>query len=251
MRENMRTKILGCPIDKITMEQAVQKVTSYINEKNIQKYRHIITLNAEILYKALSDQKLKAVINQADLVTPDGSGIVWASKELGDSVPERVTGIDLMEALVQQANLQGWKLYFYGAAPGIAQLAAKNLQNKYKNLNIVGTKDGFISSDLMPELLADIKSKKPDILFVALGAPKQEFWINMYKDIIQVPVSIGVGGSFDVLAGKVKRAPKLFQKLHAEWLYRLIKEPWRYKRMMALPKFILKIMQEKRNKRSS
>jgi len=243
----MKANILGCQVDKITMDEAVKKVASYIKNK---ENRHIITLNAEILYRALSDEKLKTVINQADLVTPDGAGIVWASRKLGDPVPERVTGIDLMEALVKEASQQGWKLYLYGAAPGVAELAAANLQKKYKNLNIVGTKDGYISSDLMPDLVADIQAKKPDILFVALGAPKQEFWINMYKDIIRVPVSIGVGGSFDVLAGQVKRAPKLFQDLHAEWLYRLIKEPRRYKRMMALPKFVLKIMQEKRKKRS-
>ena len=243
----MKANILGCQVDKITMDEAVKKVASYIKNK---ENRHIITLNAEILYRALSDEKLKTVINQADLVTPDGAAIVWASRKLGDPVPERVTGIDLMEALVKEASQQGWKLYLYGAAPGVAELAAANLQKKYKNLNIVGTKDGYISSDLMPDLVADIQAKKPDILFVALGAPKQEFWINMYKDIIRVPVSIGVGGSFDVLAGQVKRAPKLFQDLHAEWLYRLIKEPRRYKRMMALPKFVLKIMQEKRKKRS-
>jgi len=244
----MKTNILGCQVDKLTMDEAVKKVESYIKNK---ENRHIITLNAEILYRALSDEKLKTVINQADLVTPDGAGIVWASRKLGDPVPERVTGIDLMEALVKEASHKGWKLYLYGAAPGVAELAAANLQKKYKNLNIVGTKDGYISSDLMPDLVADIQAKKPDILFVALGAPKQEFWINMYKEIIHVPVSIGVGGSFDVLAGQVKRAPKLFQDLHAEWLYRLIKEPWRYKRMMALPKFVLKILQEKRKKRSS
>ena len=240
----MKTNILGCSIDKVTMDQAIEIVESYINTG---KHHHIITLNAEILYNAQSDEKLKAIIQQADLVTADGAGIVWASNHLGDPVPQRVTGIDLMEALVKVAAEKGWKLYFFGAAPGVAELAAENLQKKHKNLKIVGTKDGYRSSKQMPELLADIKEKKPDILFVALGAPRQEFWIKEHKELLQVPVAIGVGGSFDVLAGKVKRAPKIFQQLHAEWLYRLLKEPWRYKRMMALPKFILKIMQEKRN----
>lgn len=244
----MRVDILGTKVDKVTMQQALEKVEEYIKNR---EHRHIITLNAEIIYRAQHEPKLKEVINAADLVTPDGAGVVWASKKLGSPLPERVTGIDLMLEIVKEAAVKGWKIYLYGAAPGVAELAAENLKQKYKNLKIVGTQNGFISSDKMPALLADIKAKNPDVLFVALGAPRQEYWIREHLEELNVPVSIGVGGSFDVIAGKVKRAPKIFQNLKLEWLYRLIKEPRRFGRMLALPKFALKIMQETRKKQRS
>lgn len=237
----MRVNILGTYVDNVTMQEALEKVEKYILER---KNRHIITLNAEIIYRAQHEAKLKELINRADLVTPDGAGVVWASRKLGTPLAERVTGIDLMQELVKKAAGKGWEIYLYGAAPGTAELAAANLKKKYEHLKIVGTKHGYLSSDEMPELLADIKARRPDIIFVALGAPRQEYWIAAHLDEINVPVAIGVGGSFDVLAGKVKRAPEIFRKMKLEWLYRLLKEPSRLGRMTALPKFIYKIMQE-------
>ncbi|MDS1029693.1 WecB/TagA/CpsF family glycosyltransferase [Bacillota bacterium LX-D] len=245
----MRVEILGTKIDKVTMDEALEKISSFIAEGTP---RQVVTLNAEIIYRAQSEEKLKFLINNADLVTPDGAGVVWAARKLGTPLPERVTGIDLLQEIVEKASIYNWKLYFFGAAPTVAETAAKKLQQKYQNLNknlkIVGTSHGFISSNEMPALLAEINEVKPDVLFVALGAPRQEYWIQKYMAQLKVPVCIGVGGSLDVIAGKVKRAPKIFQKLKLEWLYRLIKEPWRYKRMLALPKFMLKILQETKRK---
>lgn len=232
----MKVDILGCNVDRLGMDETLQKIEGFVQSG---KPNHIITLNAEIIYKAQSDPRLKEIINEADLVTPDGSGVVWASKYLNAPVPERVTGIDLTLKLMELASKKGWTFYFYGGAPSVAETAAQNLQKKHKGLKIVGISHGYISETEKQNLLEDIKEKKPDILLVALGAPGQEFWIKDHQKAIQVPVCIGVGGSFDVIAGKFKRAPEYLQKAGLEWLYRLIKEPHRIGRMAALPKFTL------------
>jgi len=232
----VKVDILGCNVDRLDMDETLQKIEGFIQSG---KSNHIITLNAEIIYKAQSDPKLKEIINEADLVTPDGSGVVWASKYLNAPVPERVTGIDLTLKLVELASKKDWTFYFYGGAPSVAEAAAQSLQEKHKGLKIAGTCHGYINEAEKQNLLEDIREKKPDILLVALGAPGQEFWIKDHQEMIQVPVCIGVGGSFDVIAGRVQRAPEYLQKVGMEWFYRLIKEPHRIGRMMALPKFTM------------
>ena len=231
-----KVEILGCNVDKIDMDETLQKIGDFIQSGNPH---HIITLNAEIIYKAQSDPKLKTIINEADLVTPDGSGVVWASKYLNSPMPERVTGIDLTQNLAELASKKGWTLYLYGGAPSVAEVAAQNLQIKHPELKIAGTCHGYITEAEEQNLLKDITEKRPDILLVALGAPKQEFWIKKHQKTLQTSVCIGVGGSLDVIAGRVKRAPVFFQRAGLEWLYRLIKEPHRIGRMMALPKFAI------------
>ena len=232
----MKVDILGCNVDRIGMDETLEKIEGFIQSG---KPNHIITLNAEIIYKAQSDPKLREIINNADLVTPDGSGVVWASRHLNAPVPERVTGIDLTLKLAELASKKGWTFYFYGGAPSVAENAAKSLQKKHKGLKMVGTSHGYITEIEKQNLLEDIKKKQPDILLVALGAPGQEFWIKDHQKYIKVPVCIGVGGSLDVIAGKAKRAPMYLQKAGLEWLYRLIKEPHRIGRMTALPKFTM------------
>ena len=232
----MKVDILGCNVDRIDMDETLQKIEEFIQSG---KPHHIITLNAEIICKAQSDPRLKEIINEADLVTPDGSGVVWASRYLNAPVPERVTGIDLTLRLAELAPKKGWTFYFYGGAPAVAEAAAENLQKKHKGLQVVGTCHGYISETEKQNLLADIKKKKPDILLAALGAPRQEFWIRDHQKTLQVPVCIGVGGSLDVISGRAKRAPMFFQKAGLEWLYRLMKEPHRIGRMMALPRFAI------------
>jgi N-acetylglucosaminyldiphosphoundecaprenol N-acetyl-beta-D-mannosaminyltransferase len=244
--------ILGAQVDGVNMQGAMNFVTKTIDEARntggqAAQPKHIITLNAEIIYRAQSEPELLEIINQADLVTPDGAGVVWAAQYLGTPVPGRVTGIDLLQEIVKEADEKGWRLFFFGGAPGIANQAGENLQKKYKNLQIAGTKHGYISSTAEEEALLDrIKQAAPDLLVVALGAPRQEYWIKKHKDNLQVPVWIGVGGSLDVLAGKATRAPVWMQQAKLEWLYRLAKEPARYKRMLALPKFMLKVVQAKK-----
>lgn len=235
-------KILGVRVDRVDMMAALCSVDSFIQGDG---FHHIITLNAEIIYQAQFNQPLKELINSADLVTPDGAGIVWAADYLGEPVPERVTGIDLMMELCKQAHHNGWKIFLLGGAPGVADEASDNLRTQYPNLNIVGTHHGYFKETEESAIFEQVKRAEPDLIFVALGAPRQEFWIREHKDKLPVKIAVGVGGSFDVVSGRVKRAPVWMQKLRLEWLARLIKEPWRFMRMLSLPKFVLMVMRSK------
>lgn len=235
--------ILGAEVDIVNAEQALQRIKQLIQQG---QSAHVITLNAEIVYQAQRDQGLLNLINGADLVTPDGIGIVWGGKKLGYPLSERVTGIDLLYLLCKEAIKEDWRIYLLGAAPGIAEEAAKQLGLSYPGLKICGVHDGYFGEQDMDGLIAEIKAVQPDILFVALGAPKQEFWIKQYKNELGVPVSIGVGGSFDVVAGMKERAPAWMIKANLEWLYRLLKEPSRWRRQLALPKFVGLIMKQRR-----
>ena len=239
--------VLGVRVDRGDMMGALCQIDSFVKKEGLH---HVITLNAEIIYRAQSDEKLKELINSADLVTPDGSGVVWAAGILGEPLTERVTGIDLMEEICRQAHHNGWKIYLLGGAPGIADEAAEKLRTRFPNINIVGTQHGYFPENEEDEVLARIKAKEPDIIFVALGAPRQEFWIRKNKSRLLAKVAVGVGGSFDVISGRIKRAPVWMQKLKLEWLARLIKEPWRAKRMMALPKFMISVLKSKSQKSS-
>lgn len=243
MSKNHQANILGCQVDLVSLSQALEKIKTLLANKKFPA--QIITINAEILYEAARDSKLKAVINDAEMVTPDGIGVVWAARKLGFKPQGRVTGIELLEAVCQEGAKQGWKLFFFGAAPGVAQQAAMNLGKKYSGLKIVGTINGYFTPEDTANIITSIKESAPDLLLVGLGAPRQEFWIKDHKERLQVPVSIGIGGSFDVIAGLKKRAPAFMIKLNLEWLYRLISEPSRIKRQLALPKFVLLILKEK------
>ncbi len=231
--------VLGARVDDVDMRQALQKVMDYINayQKNKQKFQ-IITLNAEMIYLAQNDEEWMKIINDADLLTPDGAGVLWAAQRLGQPLKERVTGIDLMQAICDLASDGRIGIYLFGAAPGVAGLAADKLKLRYPDIRICGVKNGYFNDAETPQIVAEINEKKPDVLFVALGAPKQEKWIKANLAQIDCGVFIGVGGSFDVIAGNVKRAPVLFQKLRLEWFWRLLTNPSRIGRMMVLPKFM-------------
>jgi len=237
MRE--RVYILGSLVDKTTMEQTLETIKNFINDG---KYHHIITANAEIIYRGVHEKKLSRTLNKADLVTADGSGVVWAARYLGNPVPEKVSGIDLLQEICKRAGKNGWKLYFLGAAPGVAEKAVLRILEEYPDCHIVGYEHGYFTQEEEPQIIENIKKVKPDILFVALGAPKQEYWIREHLKDLEVPVCIGVGGSFDVLAGNVERAPEWMQKRGLEWLFRLYKEPKRWRRMLALPRFVLAVI---------
>lgn len=237
-----RIDILGCRVDKVNMDEALNFIAERIKNNDPA---HIITLNAEIVYRACGDAQLREVINRADLNTPDGIGIVWAARQLGFPLEERVTGIDLLEKLCSLAGKEAWKLFFLGAAPGVAEQAADKLSARYPGLTVVGTGDGFFREEEEEAIAAKVKALSPQILFVGLGAPKQEYFIQRYAEYLAVPICIGVGGSFDVVAGLKKRAPKLFIKLNMEWLYRLLAEPSRLKRQLALPGFARLVLKQK------
>lgn len=235
--------ILGCKVHLVNMAEAMQIVEQMIEDD--QNANQVVTLNAEIIYQTKKEIKLQNIINQANLVTADGIGTVWAAQTLGYPQKERVSGIDLIHELCIMGATRGWKIYLLGAAPGVAEEAGQKLERSYPGLKVCGSWHGYFSLQDENEIIADINSKSPDILFVALGAPKQEYWINQKRDTLKVPVCMGVGGSFDVIAGIKKRAPKVFIALNLEWLYRLLTEPSRWKRQLALPAFVLAVLKQK------
>lgn len=231
----MKINLLGARVDGLNMTGVVEKIAGFINDK---KPHRVITLNPEILFYAQQKPTLMEIINQAHLVTADGVGILWAAKMAGTPLPARVTGIDLIWCLSQKAASVGWRIFFLGASPGVAEEAANQLQKHYPSLKIAGTAHGYFQALEEPKIVAKIRQAQPDILFVALGAPKQEIFIARYLQALNVPVCIGVGGSFDVIAGRVKRMPVWVQKIHLEWLGRLIQAPKRWRRALVLPRFI-------------
>jgi len=239
---NDRVKILGVGVDSVTMQEALDRVDTFFEER---KPVIIATANAEMLMRATHDEELKNILNAAELVVPDGAGTVWAAHHLGYEMPERVAGYDLAQELMKRAPSKNRKIYFFGSAPGVAEKAKLKAEELYPNIQIVGTRNGFFTENDEPQIIADIKSAQPDLLLAALGVPKQEKWLAKYKDELNVPVSIGVGGTFDVMAGVMKRAPKWMQKAKLEWLFRAMLQPKRAGRLIALPKFVLKVHSSK------
>ena len=237
----MRVKLLGADIDALNMEETVERVAGFIRSGRPHR---IITLNPEFLYRAQFENQLMELAKRADLVTPDGVGIVWACRMAGRPVPERVTGIDLMLRLVKRAATEGWRVYLLGAAPGVAEEAAERLGLKHPGLQVVGVHHGYFQGNEENEVAAEIKKAKPDLLFVALGAPKQERWIDRHLEETGAAAALGVGGSFDVVAGRAKRAPQWIRSLHLEWLSRLLKEPSRWRRQLVLPLFAWMIIKK-------
>jgi N-acetylglucosaminyldiphosphoundecaprenol N-acetyl-beta-D-mannosaminyltransferase len=229
---------MNVPIDVVTMDEAVSKLMSFLKTEQCHA---VFTPNPEIIMEAQDNKELMKALNNASLVVPDGIGVVLASRILkGPSLPERVAGYDLVQNLFKSAAKTDYTFYFLGGEVGIADKAAKKMEEKYKGLKIVGRQHGYFKDE--KEIIKKIQAVKPDVLLVGLGAPKQEILIDKYKDILPAKLCIGVGGSFDVMAGKVKRAPVIFQKLALEWFYRLISQPTRIKRMIRLPIFLWNIL---------
>lgn len=238
-----KVEILGVNVDSLTMDEAVQCACNFVKDG---KPKMIATANAEMIMNATHDEELFKILNAADLVVPDGAGTVWAANYLGCEMKERVAGYDLAQNLMALSPKLGLKLYFFGSAPTVAEKAKLKAEELYSGINVVGVHDGFFNAEEEKNIISDIKEKKPDILLVALGVPKQEKWIFNHKEELGVPLSIGVGGTFDVMAGVMKRAPLWMQKAKLEWLFRGLMQPTRIMRLMALPKFVLKVMESKK-----
>lgn len=245
MKENIR--IFGVKIDKLTLKETVKQVKKYLEE---DLTRTIYTPNTEIVMEARKDEELKSILNQGDIVIPDGIGLVYASRIKKKPLPERVTGFDLSLELINLSDKFGYSLFFLGGEEGIANEAKIKVEENYPNVKIVGTNNGYFKGahigysghEEEKEVIRKINDANTDILFVGFGAPKQEKWIQQNKDKLNCKIIIGNGGTVDVLAGKVKRAPEIYQKLGLEWLYRLIKDPKRIKRQISLPLFILAVL---------
>ncbi|NLY70265.1 MAG: WecB/TagA/CpsF family glycosyltransferase [Clostridiales bacterium] len=245
MIERKQIEILGVPVDLVNMQQARQSFEELMSKEGCSL---IVTPNSEIIYNANKDIELKSILRSADLVIPDGIGLIYASKILGHPLQERVTGIDFLNNTLDWLNENKGSVFLLGGKPGIASLAAEKIKQAFPNLIVVGTHHGYFSSEDEKEIVEMINSSNADFLCVAMGAPKQEKFIARHKQNLKVKAAIGVGGSLDVWAGAVKRAPEFYQKHGLEWLYRLIKQPSRYKRMIALPLFVIKVLKSKYTK---
>ena len=239
--------ILGVKVDALTMQQAVEQVEQYIEKREPVL---VATANAEMIMRATHDRELMRILNEAVLVVPDGAGTVWAARHLGYEMPERVAGYDLAQQLMKLAPEKNQRVYFFGSAPGVAEKAKKKAEELYPGIQVVGVRNGFFTQKDEPQIIQDIKEAKPDILLVALGVPKQEKWLAAHMEELQVPVSIGVGGTLDVMAGVMKRAPKWMQEAKLEWLFRGMLQPKRAGRLAVLPRFVWKVMRKSRQERS-
>ena len=236
--ERRRLDILGVQVDRISMLEALEKLEDFIRER---RPRFIATANAEMVMLAWKDAAFCRILNSADLVLPDGAGVVWAARRLGGGMPERVAGYDLTQQLLQRAAVDGYRVYWLGSSPGVAEEAVAKATIKWPGIVTVGIRNGYFATD-DETVKTEIRQAKPDILLCALGVPKQEKWLADNLADLQVPVAIGVGGTFDVMAGKVRRAPVWMQQSSLEWLYRLIHQPSRFIRMLALPHFVLRVL---------
>jgi N-acetylglucosaminyldiphosphoundecaprenol N-acetyl-beta-D-mannosaminyltransferase len=240
MQNNPKTTILNMNFDAVTLDQLMSQILLYTDK---QEKCFIVTANPEIVVHAIENSCYKHSIHKANYVVADGIGIVMASKLLNDPLPERVAGFDTMMKLLCVANENKQSVYFYGAKPDVMEKFKNTIQVEYPNISIVGYSHGYMKDT--STIVEEIKNAQPDYVFVALGMPKQEEWIANNIDNFNKGVFIGVGGSFDVLAGEVKRAPDIWIKYHLEWLYRVIQEPIRFKRLFKLVKFSFLVCKEK------
>jgi N-acetylglucosaminyldiphosphoundecaprenol N-acetyl-beta-D-mannosaminyltransferase len=235
-------KILEVNIDRLDMQGAVERVKNLLSEDGPSL---IVTPNSEILAAAAEDAELARILNSADLALPDGAGVILASKIMGQKLPERVAGFDLITELFAQLENKDCSFYFLGSKPGIVDKAAAELKKRYPNLNIAGYHHGYLDKELQQNVTAEINEKGIDLLLVGMGVPLQERFLDKNLDGLNVKAAVTVGGSFDVIAGEVKRAPLWMQKAGLEWFYRLVQEPSRFGRMLLLPKFIYLVIRSK------
>ena len=227
--------LLGIPVHAVTMDATLALVDGYMIEPRLHQ---IATVNPEFVMAAQTDADFRRVLAEADLCLPDGVGLLYAARRYGRRLPERVPGSELVYRLAERAAARGWSLFLLGAAPGVAEEAATILGDQYPGLHVVGTYAGSPDPAENEAIVRRVNDSRAALLFVAYGAPKQDKWIARNRDALTtVQVAIGIGGSLDFISGRAVRAPRWLQRLGLEWLHRLIREPWRWRRMMALPRF--------------
>ena len=240
-------EILGTRVDDVDMEESLAKVASFVASGR-ERMDQVVTINPEGLWQAYQDKAFAAIINQASLVTPDGTGVLWGARKMGRLMKGRVTGIDLLHQICRRAAKCGWRIYLLGAKPGVAKQAGKKLQERYPGLILAGCDNGYFR-DREESVLAAIRDAQADVLFAALGMPYQEKWLYAHGKTLGCAVGMGVGGSFDVIAGLVKRAPKIFRNLRLEWLWRLLSDPKRWRRYLVIPKYMRAVSLDARIKK--
>jgi len=244
-----RVNLLNFSVDNLTLEDTLSKIDYIIDNRILTQHVVVNAGKAVLLQK---DRKLREIINNCGLINADGQSIVWASKFLGSPLIERVTGIDLMEKLIERASVKGYSIFFFGAKEEAVIKVIKHYRNKYPNLKVAGYRNGYFEKEDEENIVKEIKNSNADILLVAFSSPLKEYWLSKYFDELSVPFQMGVGGSFDVIAGITKRAPKWMQKYGLEWFYRFLQEPKRmWKRyLIGNSKFIYYVLKEKFKKKA-
>lgn len=219
-----KVKFLNTYVDALSMDETLDKIQEYIDNKACVQH---VVINAGKVNLMKENKELTKIINECPLINADGQSIVWGSKILGNSIPERVAGIDIFTELVRISSEKGYKPYFFGAKEEVVSEVVKKFKKKYPTLQVAGYRNGYFKQEESRSIAEEINNSGADILFVAFSSPMKEFWIKEHMDIMKVPFAMGVGGSFDVVAGKTKRAPKWMQRHGLEWFYRFIQEPRR------------------------
>lgn len=226
--------ILGVKVNTVDTAAALEMIEEFIESG---KPHMVVTADSSAVVLAQRDPELRDIINSADLVTPDSVGILWAARRFGTPLPERVSGVDLVGLICERASRSGHSVFLLGAAPGVAAAAADKLVERYPGLQIAGTHHGFFDHSNSAEVVEMIRASKPHVLFVAMGIPLQEKWIHRHLDELGVPVAMGVGGTLDVISGRVKRAPEWMQRHGLEWAHRLASNPRKIRKCLTLPVF--------------
>ena len=250
-------QILGVRVDCVDFQQTLDLISAWIAQSRVQAEttedsashpspfpRQVCTVNPEFIMAARRHPAFAQVLVAADLCTPDGIGVLWAARLAGVRLDERVTGSDAIYRLCERAALQGWRIFFLGAAAGVAERAAAELARLYPGLRVAGTYGGSPADADWPQIRQRLAAEQADLLFVAYGHPRQDTWIQQHREELPVAVALGVGGAFDFVAGVTRRAPLWLRRLGLEWLYRLVRQPWRWRRMATLPLFALLVLVE-------
>jgi N-acetylglucosaminyldiphosphoundecaprenol N-acetyl-beta-D-mannosaminyltransferase len=226
-----RVRVLGCPIDPLDMEATVARCEAIVASRG---YAQHMAVNVAKLVAAREDPLLRSAIEESAIVNADGQGVVWAARLLGAPLPERVAGIDLMDALMARAAERSWRVFVLGARDEVLERAAAVLRERHPGLQLAGMRNGYFGADEEPAVCAEIRAAAPDVLFVAMGTPHKELFLAAHGPSLGVPLVMGVGGAIDVVAGVTRRAPESWQRLGLEWLYRLLQEPRRMFRRYAV-----------------
>lgn len=232
-------EILGVKVNTVTMESTLEAIDGFIRDR---RPHMLVTADASGIVMAQSDPRLKEIINTADLVTPDSTGVLWAARRSGTPLPAKVSGVDIVQRVCERGSKAGHRVYLLGSAPGVTDTAAERLKDRYPGLQVAGTHHGYFKRDETPTIVQTIREARADVLFVAMGIPVQEKWIADNMATLQVPVSMGVGGTFDVISGRVNRAPVWMQRHGLEWIHRLASNPRKIGKCMTLPIFVLMVL---------
>jgi N-acetylglucosaminyldiphosphoundecaprenol N-acetyl-beta-D-mannosaminyltransferase len=234
--------ILGIPVYDVTSEETLALIAQFVRQR---KPHQICTVNTEFIMAAQHDAEFRRILNRSALNLPDSVGVVWAARHLGHPLRERVAGSDLVGLIADRAQTTDWRIFLLGAAAGVAERAATILRERYPQTHIAGAYAGSPRPEDEAGIAARIRSSGADVLLVAYGAPQQDKWIARNIEQTGVSVAMGIGGSLDFIAGTQKRAPQWMQRLALEWLYRLVREPWRWRRQLALPKFVWRVLRSR------